>query len=204
MPFRKIVNKIRKELKALQGEESKDTIYSSQNSFPDEDAAKAAFRKAMDKLFIIHRWNELPGLKSKFSIYNKNREAAVELGDRIKIELPGPVPENWVEVTHKEIREDVAEFTVKPCKAPEPEKEGEETVEHFFVEGASNTFKVERKGKVIIAQEIGRNEVINNQGEKAGNRGLVNTVIAEGGWMFFQKLQWEKLTKYLVHQLDEA
>lgn len=47
-----------------------------------------------------------------------------------------------------------------------------------------------------------KNEGINNKGKEAGNRKLINTLIAEGGWAAFQKFQWEKLTDYLVHKIE--
>jgi hypothetical protein len=56
--------------------------------------------------------------------------------------------------------------------------------------------------KTLFAFEIGKNEGINNQGEDAGDRKLINTLIAEGGWAGFQELQWKKLTDYLVHRIE--
>ncbi|WP_170866238.1 hypothetical protein [Pontibacter flavimaris] len=31
------------------------------------------------------------------------------------------------------------------------------------------------------------------------NRAVLNTFVAEGSWELFQQLQWDKLTRYLVH-----
>ena len=51
-------------------------------------------------------------------------------------------------------------------------------------------------------QEISlrEDEAINNQGEEAAGRKWINTLIAAGAWLGFQKIQWEKLTDYLVHK----
>ena len=46
--------------------------------------------------------------------------------------------------------------------------------------------------------EIGVNEAINNQDAEAGSKGLINTIVSEGGWAGFQKYQWKNLTDYLV------
>lgn len=54
----------------------------------------------------------------------------------------------------------------------------------------------------IIAYEIGRTQGIYNKGREAGEREIVNILIAEGGWAGFQKLQWKKLTDYLIHQIE--
>ncbi len=83
-------------------------------------------------------------------------------------------------------------------------QEGNATeIKHFFIKEASSTFRVERHGTLIKALEIGKNEGINNQGPEAGDRTVINTLIAEGGWALFQEMQWDKLTRYLVH-LEEA
>jgi hypothetical protein len=70
------------------------------------------------------------------------------------------------------------------------------------VKEATSTFRVQRRGKSIYAYEIGKNEGINNEEEDAGNRKLINTLFAEGGWAGVQKLQWKKLTDYLVHKIE--
>jgi hypothetical protein len=122
-----------------------------------------------------------------------------EVGDYIRIDIPGPVPENWVRVIRVHVAPDEAEFVVKP--SPDPRKGGEAgsgEVEHFFRREASSTFRVDRQGATLTGWEIGKNEGINNQDEQAGNRGVLNTVVAEGGWALFQELQWKKLTDYLV------
>jgi hypothetical protein len=94
-----------------------------------------------------------------------------------------------------------AEFTVQPSGEPSQggDEAGEE-IEHFFRKEARSTFRVQLQGNTLIASEIGRHESINNQGAEAGNRAVINTVIAKGGWALGQKLQWQKLTDYLVHQ----
>ncbi len=122
------------------------------------------------------------------------------IGDYIRIDLPGPFPENWVRVTSVRVGDTAAEFTVQP--SGDPREGGEEVqgeIEHLFRKEASSTFRVQLQGNTLIASEIGRHESINNQGEEAGNRALVNTVIAKGGWALGQKMQWQKLTDYLVH-----
>jgi hypothetical protein len=72
-------------------------------------------------------------------------------------------------------------------------------VAHFFGGEATSTFRVELQGNTLVASEIGRDERINNQGNEAGGRAVVNTLIAEGGWALFQQMQWKKLTDYLAH-----
>lgn len=197
-------NELTREIKILLGEGSKDKIYSSQNSFPDRQIAAKEFERSKEKLFDVNRWSDLPGISSKFELHdnrgNRTEAKKPEVGYFIRILLPSPTPENWVEVNDVQEKMEVAQFTVNPCKDPQ---ENEEDVEHFFVKEASSTFKVELKDTTIFAYEIGKNERVNNQDNKeTGKRGAINTLLAAGGWAGFQKLQWEKLTKYLVHEKE--
>jgi len=57
---------------------------------------------------------------------------------------------------------------------------------------------------MILAFELGKDEAINNKGKKAGKRKLLNTIIAESGWLGLQRLQWEDLTNYLVGNLKKV
>lgn len=192
------------EKKVVEGEATKDKVYSSQNSFPDRATASREFERSKLKLFNVNNWSDLPGITSEFELYNstghKSSAKQPQLNDFIRILLPGPTPENWVKVTDIKDLEDSAEFTVNPSEDPTKKGEGKEKIEHFFIKEATSTFKVELKNTVIHASEIGKNEGINNQGKEAGNRELINTLLAEGGWAGFQKIQWEKLTDYFVHK----
>jgi hypothetical protein len=197
-------NDLTREIKILLGEGSKDKIYSSQNSFPDRQIAAKEFERSKGKLFDVNRWSDFPGVSSKFELYdnrgNGTEAQKPEVGYFIRILLPSPTPENWVQITHLKEESQVAEFTVNPCRDP---LENNEDVEHFFVKEATSTFKVELKNTTIYAYEIGKNERVNNQDNKeAGKRKAINTLLAAGGWAGFQKLQWEKLTKYLVHKIE--
>jgi hypothetical protein len=200
-------DKLKKEAKVLQGEEARDKIYSSSNTYPDPAAALRAYRLSEQKLFDVNRWSDLPGINSTFALYDQYgrrvEEGHPNVGYYLLIDIPGPTPENWVRVTEITQEEGMAQFTVHPSERPKAKEEGEEAVEHFFAKEASSTFRVELRDTTLWAYEIGKNEYINNQGEEAGDRALVNTLVAEGGWAGFQKMQWEKLTRYLVH-LEEA
>lgn len=203
MGIKDILNSIGKEARVVAGEETKDRTYTSSHSYPDEASARAAFARATARLFDVNGWSLLPGISSKFGLYDtagvRKATKRPEVGDYIQIDLPGPVPENWVRVTRVHTGPDEAEFVVRPSPDPRKGSEaGKEEVEHFFHREASSTFRVDRQGATLNGWEIGKNEGINNQDEQAGNRGVINTLVAEGGWALFQELQWKKLTDYLV------
>ena len=206
MGLKDIIHKIWKEKKIIEGEETKNKFYSSQNDFPTEEIARKEFERSKAKLFDVNRWSYMPGVTSGFQLYNEQGEKLFEkrpkVGDYLSIDLPGPTPENWVKVIDIQEEEDMAEFTVSP--SPNPKDVGEEAreIKHFFIDEATSTFRVEREGKSIFGFEIGKNEGINNQGKEAGDREFINTLIAEGGWAAFQKLQWEKFADYVVHKIE--
>lgn len=207
MGLKNFINKIKHEAEALTGDATKDKEYTNQNTYPNEAAARKAFELSKQKLFDVNRWSDLPGINSTFELFdeagNKLNQPLDKTGYYIRIELPGPTPENWVHVRDLKVEEHRAEFTVHPSTKPQPAPHEEHEIKHFFAKEASSTFRVERNGNTLVGYEIGRNEAINNQGEEAGDRALANTLIAEGGWAGIQKLQWDKLTAYLVH-LEEA
>lgn len=207
MGIKKIVDKVKEEVKVLKGDESKDRIYQNEQDYPDVASARTAFEESKKKLFNVNLWSNLEGINSTFELHDdrgrKTTAEAPEVGYYMKVTLPGSDVENWVQVNDIKTTENLAEFTVQPSSKPNPPTDEEEVTEHFFTSEATSTFRVEVQGTKLIGSEIGKNEYINNQGEESGDRSMLNTLIAEGGWAGFQGLQWDKLTSYLVHQ-EEA
>jgi hypothetical protein len=194
----------KKQKDLLLGQDTIDKTFSSDNAYESRELAQKAFERSKEKLFDVHSWSSLPGTTSSFLLYDsmgvKKESGRPEEGDYMKIILPGPVPENWVHITEVKDLDRQAWFTTSPSIDPTgPDKE---KIEHFFIKEATSTFKVVLNDKHISAHEIGKKEGINNQGVEAGKRKLINTLISEGGWLGFQKLQWQKLTDYLVHKIE--
>ena len=198
---------LKKEVKVVQGEETKDKVYSNHNEFPDEATAIREFERSKQKLFDVNQWSNLKGLNSEFRLYDNRGHRTTakkpEIGYYLEIILPASTIENWVKVTGIREEENLVEFVVHPSERPEERNNADKVIEHFFIKEASSTFRVVREGNVLHGFEIGKNEGINNHGNEAGDRALLNTLVAEGGWAGVQGLQWDKLTRYLVH-LDEA
>jgi hypothetical protein len=207
MALKDIFNKVKKEIAVVKGDATKDKVYTNENTYSDETIARKEFERSKEKLYNVNRWTELEGINSTFELFDeqgrKTSSTKPALGYFIKIILPASGIENWVKITGIKEEADSAEFVVHPSEKPTPDPENENEIKHFFIKEASSTFKVERQGTKLIGYEIGRNEGINNQGEEAGDRALLNTLVAEGGWAGIQALQWDKLTSYLVH-LEEA
>lgn len=202
MSFKKWLRK-KKEIFLEDGTQNK--TYSSEKEFPDKLEATKEFERSVEKLFNVNNWSNLPGITSKFILFDKGgkekSETTPRKNDFIKILLPGPFPENWVKVTDIQKGESFAEFTVSPSTDPTENKDDEGKIEHFFVDRATSTFRVELRDDVITAWEIGKQEGINDD-EDAGDREIINYPLAAGGWAFAQKMQWKKLTDYLVHKTE--
>lgn len=206
MVLKDIVDKVKKEIEVLLGENEKHKYFTQEHEYTDEAAAKQAFEGAKQKLFDVNKWSDLPGINSTFELYDAGgqKTAAIkpEVGFYIKIILPATTIENWVQITDILEQDSLAQFIVHPSPKPTNTTEENKEVQHFFGKEASSTFRVELKGNTLKACEIGLNENINNKGEESGDRALLNTLVAEGGWAGFQDLQWNKLTSYLVHHLE--
>lgn len=206
MGIRRIFTNLWEELGFLEGLNAKNKEFSNYREFPSEKEALMAFERSKAKLFDVNRWSELPGINSAFHLHDTEGEklnvGKPPKGSYIYIDLPGPDPENWVQVIDILDKQDVAEFTVRPCAEPRALGEEQKEIKHFFTDKATSTFRVKRIGKTIFAYEIGKQEEINNRGEKAGNRKIINTIIAETGSIGLQKMQWDKLTNYLVHNSE--
>ncbi|AKD05692.1 hypothetical protein PKOR_12780 [Pontibacter korlensis] len=207
MSIKDIFNKVKKEAKVLQGEDTKDKLFQNENTYPTEQEAIAAFERSKEKLFNVNSWTKLSGVNSTFELYDDHGRRTTALTPKIgyymKIILPASTIENWVKISGLREEENLAEFVVHPSEKPKELGHGDAEVEHFFIKEASSTFRVTREGNTIHGYEIGKDEGINNQGKEAGDRAVLNTFVAEGGWALFQELQWDKLTRYLVH-LEEA
>lgn len=201
MKTKSIVDKTHHEVRALVGQATKDVRYSSQHTYSHESVARDAFERSVNKLLHVNGWSDLSVFTADFALHNQAGEPKPDgfpdVGDYIEITLPGPMPKNWVQVVHTVREPNRVEFTVRPSTEPQPENPN--VIEHFFADTSSSTFRVELAGTTLTASEIGQNESINNQEPQAGDRATINTLIAEGGWLLYQKIQWKHLTNYLVH-----
>lgn len=138
------------------------------------EEAKSVFRKAKKRLFNINKWHEYAGAGSAKFILTDNLGDEIhrnpEIGDFIKIDLPGPGPVegdgfDWVEIEAiEEKKEDIDEYAalrVRP--APNPKKRNDDKIAHFHAGTATSTFIVQRRGLVVSAAEKGRNELQNKE-----------------------------------------
>lgn len=198
----KLIEDLKKEAGVLKGEATKDKVYSTSRQFDDEDSAVFEFSRSRERLFNVNGWSDIPGIaNATFELFTPQGELLdrneVQLGDFIKIDLPGPLPFYWVKVIEVTDQRDRARFMVQPSYDP-TEKDDKTATDHFFQDRARSIFSVEREGNEITAMEIGINESANSKEAEAGGKALSNTLVSAGGWAAIQKYQWKNLTDYVV------
>lgn len=198
----KLVEEVKKEAEVLKGEATKDKLYSTSRQFDDEDSAAFEFSRSRERLFNVNGWSDIPGIaNASFQLFSAEGESlnrnAVEVGDFIKIDLPGPLPFYWVKVIELSDERDSAQFTVQPTYDP-TENDDKTVTDHFFQDKARSIFRVERKANEITAMEIGIDESANSKEGEAGDKAITNTLVSAGGWAAIQKYQWKNLTDYVV------
>lgn len=122
--------------------------------------AREAFSRAKGKLFDVNQWSKMPGITSSFELFDsqgrRKIEKSVAVGDYILIKIPGPLPENWVEIISLTDQEDWAEFIVSPSDNPTERIYKDERVNHFFKDTATSTFRVKRKQTRFSPMKSGR------------------------------------------------
>jgi hypothetical protein len=176
----------------------------------DEDAAKKIFQDAVYLLCRPVLWHDTVGaLSASFSVDGKQQEQGIELGDHIRIKIPGPGfiegdGEDWVRVgvVEKNLDEQFDEsFGVLLIVCPNPHTTGD-AIAHFFGEGASSSFLLTRKDNTVTAHYKGRNESPNTE-ELALTDKIRNFVVARAALAGISELQWRALLKGLLASDDD-
>ncbi len=170
-----------------------------------EAGAKIIFRNAVDRLSSPSEWHEMTGaLSASFTIDGKNDKDRIEVADHIRIKIPGPGlregdGDDWVCVeTIDENFDDRSDesFGLKLLVCPNPHTKSDATA-HFFAEGASSSFLVTRKEKVVTAIYKGRNETPNTENLSLADS-VRNMVVANGALAGISELQWRAFLKGLL------
>lgn len=169
------------------------------------EEAKSLFQKAKKRLFNINHWHKYAGAGSATFMltdkYGNEIRRPPEIGDFIKIDLPGPGPKegegfDWVEIEaieeKKEHIDEYAAIRVRP--APNPRKPGNEKIAHFHKVTATSTFIVQREGTLISAAEKGRNELQNKDDLSLFDK-IRNTVVSFTASKGAAYQQWKALMK---------
>lgn len=181
----------------------------------DRQEAIELFNRAKVKMLDVNHWHEMSGAGSAvFAITdtegNVLDKQAPEMGDLIRIDLPGPSNPagnsyDWVRVEAIEDEEDadkdqvIFAFRVRPMPNPmEPKDESA----HFYTFEATSTFLLTRFQNKVAATQKGRNEVVNTDTDSfmANARNAIVVFSAIFGFSIFQ---WKKFVDGLLEGSDE-
>lgn len=202
----KLPRKLRSVFKRVAGKKPVYSTFSSAREYVNKEAAKKAFEEMRPLFLSVNNWTKFSGAgNASFHHYDEdgnpvNRQ--VKTGDLIKVVLPGPLPLYWVRI--EQIRNEYRYISVKvrPYYDPVNKPLRKNITAHFFTRKTSSRFVLKRDHHLIIAEVRGKEEYINNQDPEAGGLGAVNTAVATGAWMGYQKKQWESYTSGLVNFLS--
>ena len=166
--------------------------------------AKQIYFKGKENLVNVNQWHKIAGgFSAKFLLINANGVAlfgTAKVNDYIKIQLPTAGKNcDWVKIESiKEINEQnyyqQIIMKVRPEDNPENKKS---TTEHFFTEGTTSTFAIERKGEKVTAAVHGRNELPNIKTNGLLHKirnGIIGILVMLG----INTPQWKALTKGLL------
>lgn len=182
----------------------------SKKCLSSEMEAKDKFQVLKKRFFDVNQWRTFAGdLTAEFQLYNADGiqvERHPEIGDFVKIEIPGPGNiagdgADWVKVV--EINEESFEYDercfmrFRPSENPTSQEKENEDVAHFFSDKASSNFLIYRQAHCIYAQIHGRNEVNNLETEKIPDK-VRNAIVGFAGKMGVGKIQWKLLADGLL------
>lgn len=171
-----------------------------------EDADRM-YETACRKLMNVNGWTEYAGL-SEFLLIDPSgvrAERSAQLGDYIRIDIPGPGPlaglgYDWVRIEQLDeltgTDERIKYLTVRPSSHPLSKKEG---TAHFLDSLATSTFLIRQNGLVVSAQEHGRNELPNSSQLNMIDKGR-NFLVGMAAKIGFSYPQWKRLVTGLLDE----
>lgn len=180
-------------------------LYFSRDCNSREEAT-ACFKRACKRLVNPPLWHELAGkFAAEFKLFNaagNTAERLAAVGDFFQVDLPGPGPKagggyDWVTVvsivdeTNENAEEEMFAMKLQPAADPTGSGNG---IAHFFREGASSTFVIQRTGNRVSASYHGRNELPNVNTDNGFDK-IRNTVVATGAALGLSEAQWSALCK---------
>jgi len=171
----------------------------------DVEDAHRLFGVARKRLLQPACWHALAGtLSASFNIDGKSGDDNVEVGDHLRISIPAPGlaagdGDDWVCVAaiEQDFDNDAdASFGIRVSVCANPHK-ADTAIAHFFAEGASSSFLLTRKDKIITASYIGRNEKPNTNDLSLTDK-MRNLIVAGGALSGISELHWRALLKGLL------
>ena len=175
--------------------------------FPTIADATAHYAIVKRRLLLVNGWHKVAGaLSAKFQLItpdNKEGDREAQLGDYLRIIIPGPVCEigdgyDWVLV---EALEQFAEgdteaigFRVRPCAA---HFNSSNQTAHFYDTDACSCFIVMRLSTEVVVWILERNLTPNDEGENLAYK-IREVVVGLTAMAVGSKIQWKSLADGLI------
>ena len=169
-----------------------------------EAEARCFFKVVKKRFLAVNQWAEIAQLPiSTFKLTDETGDEISRLvhkGDFIKIDIPGPGNAtgngfDWVYI--EELAEESTEETDFVVMRARPSANPQNTIPdtaHFLKDSATSTFQIKRIGKVIYAEEHGRNEQANWGTQKTIDN-IRNTIVGWAAKLGLSYPQWKSLIK---------
>jgi len=167
--------------------------------------AEELFTVAADRLRSVNQWAAYSGI-SEFKLFDSGGDHVsrkAEIGDYIRIDIPGPGTAagggfDWVHIediqTEQTETSNQIAMRVRPCSNP---LNDHAEVAHFLKSDATSTFIVKRTGTLVSAEEHGRNEMPNAGEGSLADRSR-NVLVGIAAKVGFSYPQWKLLVKGLL------
>lgn len=173
----------------------------------NQDEAVLQYEIVKERLLNVNNWHHVAGFVSaKFQIVDLSGKEVYrhcQLGDYLKIDIPGPGSKegegyDWVcieelkEVNTTEIRS--LGFTVRPSH--NPQKNSTE-IAHFYSSGTTSSFIVVLEYSKVTAWVVDRNLKPNDNTDSLIDK-IRDSTIGVGAIGIFSRVQWQNLVDGLV------
>lgn len=179
-------------------------------SAADENAARKLFTISRNRLMDVNHWDQYGGvLSAKFRLtdpHGRDVERPAEHNDYFRIDLPaapGTTAGEGYDWVHIEAIDDQPDpdgvkerIAIRVRPSPNPQKKGE-NVAHFFNDGSTSSFVLERDGNKVTAAVYGRNEIPNTETSNVIDK-VRNVVVGTSAIAGLADIQWKNLVKGLL------
>ncbi len=175
-------------------------------NYPDEAAAKEAFRTQSEALLRPAGWNDNTAgltfadaptwhlLDAQGKPEHRNRR--IQKGDILRIDAPGP--DFFVRAERVHIGTDNVGFTVVPCG--NPNAQGGPKTAHFFTDDSSRTFTLQRDGNEVRFVTEGNNERLNVAGQSGFWKAPWNAASGAGIMAGIGQVYWNSFASGLMEK----
>jgi hypothetical protein len=179
-------------------------------SAADENDARKLFMISRNRLMDVNRWDQYCGaVSAKFRLtdaHGHDVERTVEHDDYFRIDLPAAPGTaagkgyDWVHIEAIDDRPDPdggkESIAIRVRPSPNPQTKGE-NIAHFFNDGSTSSFVIEREGNKVTAGVYGRNEILNTGTSSVIDK-LRNIVVGSSAIAGLSNIQWTSLVKGLL------